>query len=124
MGPDEYSPMTRDNGFTNYMVKFNLISALETLHLLKAKKSDRYVEVMEKTNTSENELELFGEIADSLIVPYDPERKLYLQSADFEDYALIDMDSIWKDKRERLDIMRLKRKSTEADVSNRQIQLR
>lgn len=99
MGPDEYSPMTRDNGFTNYMVKFNLISALETLHLLKAKKPDRYVEVMEKTNTSENELELFGEIADSLIVPYDPERKLYLQSADFEDYALIDMDSIWKDKK-------------------------
>ena len=30
---------------------------------------------------------------------YDEKRKLYLQSADFEDYALIDMDSIWKDKK-------------------------
>ena len=99
MGPDEYSPMTRDNGFTNYMVKFNLISALETLRLLKEKKPDRYREVMEKTNTLESELEIFKKIADSLVVPYDEKRKLYLQSADFEDYALIDMDSIWKDKK-------------------------
>ena len=91
--------MTRDNGFTNYMVKFNLISALETLRLLKEKKPDRYREVMEKTNTLESELEIFKKIADSLVVPYDEKRKLYLQSADFEDYALIDMDSIWKDKK-------------------------
>lgn len=99
MGPDEYSPMTRDNGFTNYMVKFNLISALDTLCNLKEKKPKRYAEVMKKTNTLESDLELFREIADSLIVPYDEERKLYLQSADFEEYAQIDMDAIWKDKK-------------------------
>lgn len=99
MGPDEYSPMTRDNGFTNYMVKFNLISALEMLEILKEKKPERYMEVMKKTNISERDLKLFKKIADSLIVPYDEERKLYLQSADFEDYALIDMDAIWKDKK-------------------------
>lgn len=99
MGPDEYSPMTRDNGFTNYMVKFNLISALDTLCNLKEKKPERYAEVMKKTNTLESDLELFREIADSLIVPYDEERKLYLQSADFEEYAEIDMDAIWKDKK-------------------------
>ena len=44
-------------------------------------------------------MEIFKKIADSLVVPYDEKRKLYLQSADFEDYALIDMDSIWKDKK-------------------------
>ena len=99
MGPDEYSPMTRDNGFTNYMVKFNLISALDTLCNLKEKKPERYAEVMKKTNMLESDLELFREIADSLIVPYDEERKLYLQSADFEEYAQIDMDAIWKDKK-------------------------
>ena len=57
-------------------MKFNLISALETLRLLKEKKPDRYREVMEKTNTLESELEIFKKIADSLVVPYDEKRKL------------------------------------------------
>lgn len=46
---------------------------------MKEKKPDRYREVMEKTNTLESELEIFKKIADSLVVPYDEKRKLYLQ---------------------------------------------
>ena len=88
---------------------------------MKEKKPDRYREVMEKTNTLESELEIFKKIADSLVVPYDEKRKLYLQSADFEDYALIDMDPFGRIRRKRLVITLLRKRFIEAGVSSRRI---
>ena len=99
MGPDEYSPMTRDNGFTNYMVKYSLASTLEMLEFVKKKRPERYRELLDITGISQRDLEVFHEIATALPVPYDEKRDLYLQSADFEDYAELDMESIWKDKK-------------------------
>lgn len=99
MGPDEYSPMTRDNGFTNYMVKYSLETALEMLEFVKDRRPERYTELLDLTGVSKGDLEKFREIAESLPIPYDEKRDLYLQSADFEDYAEIDMESLWEDKR-------------------------
>lgn len=99
MGPDEYSPMTKDNGFTNYMVKYVLGETLALLERFQDKRPEQCAEVCDKTGTTEQELGAMREIADSLPVPYDCMRDLYLQSADFEDYAKIDMDSIWENKK-------------------------
>lgn len=99
MGPDEYSPMTRDNGFTNRMVKYTVSSALELLELMKEKRPERCEELVSRIGITEEEIRLLKEIAGSLPIPYDKERDLYLQSADFEDYAQIDMESIWEDKK-------------------------
>jgi kojibiose phosphorylase len=98
MGPDEYSPMTKDNGFTNRMVKYNLQSALAMLQLLKEMDLDCYHVVVKKYELDNQMLELFERIAKELPIPYDETRDLYLQSADFEEYAAIDLDDFWEDK--------------------------
>lgn len=99
MGPDEYSPMTKDNGFTNYMVKYSLNATKEMLEYFKRKRPEQYLELLKKAGIEEEELEQFKKIAESLPVPYDEKRDLYLQSADFEEYARIDMEDLWKDKK-------------------------
>ncbi len=98
MGPDEYSPMTKDNAFTNSMVKYNLNSAVEMAELIRKRNPESYAGLVRKINFQESELESFKQAAELLPIPYDPERDLYLQSADFEDYAAIDMDGLWKDR--------------------------
>lgn len=99
MGPDEYSPMTRDNGFTNYMVKYTLNKTREMLAYFKKSRPEQYLELVEKVGLDEEKLEQFRILAESLPVPYDEKRDLYLQSADFEEYAWINLDEFWKDKK-------------------------
>ncbi|GAA0181344.1 maltose phosphorylase [Clostridium sediminicola] len=98
MGPDEYSPMTRDNAFTNRMVMYNLSSAIEMGAKVKEKSPEEYVKLMEKISFEPEELEEFKIIADNMTLPYDEERDLYLQSADFEDYGEIDINGLWNDR--------------------------
>lgn len=98
MGPDEYSPMTRDNAFTNRLVKYNLKSAVEMTELLKEKNSEIYQDLVTKLGLKEEELKHFEQIASSLLIPYDEERNLYLQSADFEEYGEINIDDVWTDR--------------------------
>lgn len=98
MGPDEYSPMTRDNGFTVRMVKYNLDAAVEMAEMMGCEAPEKYQAFVEKTGISREELCSFREISESLKVPYDSERDLYLQSADFEQYDAIDLDGLWADK--------------------------
>lgn len=99
MGPDEYSPMTRDNGFTVRMVKYNLDSAVEMAKFMRDEVPGKYRIVTEALGISEKELGRFKEISAGLSLPYDAGRDLYLQSADFEQYASIDLSQLWKDKK-------------------------
>lgn len=98
MGPDEYSPMTKDNAFTNSMVKYNLNSAVKMAKLIREKNPESYNGLLRKIDFQESELEDFRQAAELLPVPYSPERDLYLQSADFEEYADIDIDALWQDR--------------------------
>lgn len=98
MGPDEYSPMTRDNGFTNRMVKYHLTSALDMAEQLKARNFEEYCGLVKKLGIGNQDLLAFENIAEKLSIPYDTDRELYLQSSDFEEYAPICLDDFWKDK--------------------------
>ncbi len=98
MGPDEYSPMTRDNGYTNRMVRFNLESAVKMACLVREKSPESYELLSKKIELSDDELEGFKRAAERLPIPFDSKRDLYLQSADFESYADFDIDKQWKDK--------------------------
>lgn len=98
MGPDEYSAMTSDNCFTNYMVKHHLSSAVSMAVLVKRDSPEQFERLKQKIQWEEEEASLFLEIAESLPLPYDKQKKLYLQSSDFYEYGDIDIDGIWKDK--------------------------
>lgn len=97
MGPDEYSPMTRDNAYTNRMVRKNLEDAVHMYHHFREKEPEWLQTLMQKTGFKEEEIQEFLHLADRLEIPFDPLRNLYLQSADFEDYAEIDLEAVWQD---------------------------
>ena len=99
MGPDEYSPMTRNNAYTNRLVIENLRCAVSMAEKARVEAPEVYEKLVEKIGLLPEELSKFTEIAELLPVPYDPERKLYLQSEDFESFADLDMDAIWTDRK-------------------------
>lgn len=98
MGPDEYSPMTRDNAYTNWLVRFNLNQAVTWATRMQQDVPGEWADLVSRLNFESDELQAFSHVASNLPVPYDEDRKLILQSSDFEDYAEIDIDGIWKDR--------------------------
>ncbi len=98
MGPDEYLPMTRNNSFTNRMVKFSLNKTVEYLEYLKNEDQGKYGEVRNRLHLKSSEIELFREFGEKLILPYDELTEVIPQSEDFEHYEDIDFDLIWKDR--------------------------
>ena len=97
MGPDGYSPMTRDNTYTNRMVRKNLEDAVHMYRQFREQKPEWLETFTRRIGFKEEEAEEFLHLADRLVIHYDSSRNLYLQSADFEDYADIDIEAIWQD---------------------------
>jgi len=96
MGPDEYSPFTKNNYYTNYFAKFSLELTVDQLQKLKI--DDRFAAVLAKFDLSESEIADFALVATQLPLPYDDSRKLLLQSEDFEDFAAVDFNELWLDR--------------------------
>lgn len=98
MGPDEYSPMTKDNAYTNFLVAFHLDIVSKLANEVEKKDPALYQKVSDKTGYTKQEGADFAKLGRELPLPYDKERNLLLQCADFEEYGIIDIDDIWKDK--------------------------
>ncbi|MEO2074894.1 MAG: glycosyl hydrolase family 65 protein [Bacillus sp. (in: firmicutes)] len=98
MGPDEYSPLSKNNAFTNFLAKFNLDKTLEAVKLLKEYSYEQYSTIWNKLLLSKNELEQFERVGNGLSIPKDEEQGLILQSDDFESYENIDFDEVWPDR--------------------------
>lgn len=96
MGPDEYTAFSKNNAYTNRMVKFNLEIAVETLNIIKNYNENDFYKVKERLGLTEDELILFLKIADSLKIPRKDD--LILQSEDFMEFADIDFNKVWKDR--------------------------
>ena len=97
MGPDEYSPFSRNNYYTNYLAKFSLELTVERLQKLKADKVT-YSEIITRLALSETETADFALVAAQLPLPYDETGKLLLQAEDFKYLADIDFNKEWRDK--------------------------
>jgi len=98
MGPDEYLPMTRNNTFTNHMVKFSLNKTVEYLESIKHDDIKRYSEIEQQYGLKASEIEKFKEVGEKLMLPFDENTEIIPQSEDFESYADLDFDAIWKDR--------------------------
>jgi kojibiose phosphorylase len=98
MGPDEYTPMSRDNAFTNHLVKYTLGETARLLSQAVARGDGAWRQLCERLEFDPQEIAAFEEIARDLPVPFDSKRNLVLQCADFEDYAPIDIDGLWDDR--------------------------
>jgi len=98
MGPDEYSPFSKNNAFTNYAVKFNLEKVLEAARFIYQAEPDNYTLLVNKVNLTKEELYQFERIMDGLPIPMDEKRNLILQSEDFDSFENIDFQEVWKDR--------------------------
>jgi kojibiose phosphorylase len=75
IGPDEYHEGVDDNAFTNVLARWNLRAA-GTL-------CDRFPDVGARLGVTEGERERWEEVAAALVVPFDPDTRLYEQFAGF-----------------------------------------
>lgn len=98
IGPDEYKPYVMNNAFTNRMVQWNLSKTAEFLRTMMELDRDSYDSIVQRLNLSEVEIERFAHIAGNIKIPYDKEKGIVLQCDDFERYADVDIDRLWKDK--------------------------
>ncbi|WP_216857151.1 glycoside hydrolase family 65 protein [Paenibacillus tritici] len=98
MGPDEYLPFTRNNAFTNRMVKFSLEQTAAYLDSLEDGDQGSYAAVAERLDLRPGERELFRHTAEKLRLPYDSQSELIPQSDDFASYAEVDFGSLWTDR--------------------------
>lgn len=98
MGPDEYLPMTRDNTYTNNMVRYSLKETLHTLEWMKDSYNECYHAFINRISLEDSEIAEFAKVAEALVKGYDEKSEVILQSQDFLSYADIDFDEIWTDR--------------------------
>lgn len=98
MGPDEYLPMTNNNAFTNRMVRFSLNKTVEYIEKIRSEDRKHYEEIQKRTGLGTDEIEKFRKTGERLMLPYDESTEIIPQSEDFESYADLDFNDIWKDR--------------------------
>lgn len=97
-GPDEYTAIVNNNCYTNLMAKENLEYAYEVALWMKENRNEVYVDLVEKLNLEEKELETWKKAADNMYIPYNEELGLYPQDDSFFDKAVWDFENTPKEK--------------------------
>ena len=102
MGPDEYTPFSRNNAYTNRLTAFALTLASFAWQKLDRIDSDAAAQLSAQLHLEDGELARFTDVAARLRLPYDEGRHLVLQSDDFFSYEPFDFDRWWPDRTRRL----------------------
>ena len=76
-GPDEYNAIVDNNFYTNLMARENIKDALKALSMLKDYDAEKYRELVNRLEITEEETESFRKIADNMYLPYDEKRGIY-----------------------------------------------
>jgi trehalose/maltose hydrolase-like predicted phosphorylase len=98
MGPDEYTPFSRNNAYTNRLVAFALRLTGFAWEKLARAAPARAEALRERLRLERSELERFEVIATKLRMPYDAQRRLVLQADDFFRLEPFDFERWWPDR--------------------------
>ena len=90
MGPDEYLPMTDNNAYTNRMVKYSLEMTL--------KYADKYKEKAENLGFDESLETKVRDVYENLKLTFNKNTVLIKQCEDWDRYADLDFNEVWKDR--------------------------
>ncbi|MFP4638512.1 MAG: glycoside hydrolase family 65 protein [Spirochaetaceae bacterium] len=82
-GPDEYTTVVNDNTFTNLMARTNLRYAAEVIPWLEQSDPDAYRRLVHDTDLRRDEIRQWQRAADEMFIPYDSERGIHPQDANF-----------------------------------------
>ncbi|WP_178983257.1 glycoside hydrolase family 65 protein [Winogradskyella helgolandensis] len=98
-GPNEYENNINNNWYTNYIAKWCIDYAVETIEKVKEGYSDDYKRIAGKTKISHEELAKWKKVADNMYFPYSEEDNVYLQQDGFLDKELITVADLDKSQR-------------------------
>ncbi len=80
MGPNEYGQCVNNNWYTNYMAKWVLEYALQVVGEMREGRPEAWEAMAARLAFDPAETGRWGEIAGKLILPYDPERQVFLEN--------------------------------------------
>jgi alpha,alpha-trehalose phosphorylase len=92
-GPDEYTTVVDDNGYTNLMARLNLSYAAEAVRTMQAERPEDYATLVEEVGLSPGEIAAWERAADAMHVPFDEHRGIHPQDARFLDHEPWDLDA-------------------------------
>ncbi|MDP8927209.1 MAG: glycoside hydrolase family 65 protein [Actinomycetota bacterium] len=92
-GPDEYTTVVNDNAYTNLMARMNLNYAATVLRQLRTQDPHRYRIVCEDVGLRDHEIDDWRRAAEAMHVPYDEERGINQQDAQFLDREVWDFEA-------------------------------
>lgn len=94
MGPDEFHMMVNNNTYTNFMAKQTFDYTIETLNNLKKENHERFVQLVDDLNISDEELANIALCSRKMIILYDSKTKLYEQHEGYFNLPHIDVNKI------------------------------
>jgi alpha,alpha-trehalose phosphorylase len=96
-GPDEYTTVVNDNTFTNLMARANLRYAAEVVPWLAQEHPEDHENLVHLTGLQPEEIERWQAAADAMYIPYDAERGIHPQDANFLEKEVWDFTGTPKD---------------------------
>jgi alpha,alpha-trehalose phosphorylase len=91
-GPDEYTTVVNDNTFTNLMARTNLRYAAEVVRWMREEEPDAFRHLVHETGLEDDEVDRWEHAAERMFVPYDDERSIHPQDANFLEKERWDFD--------------------------------
>jgi alpha,alpha-trehalose phosphorylase len=97
-GPDEYTTLVNDNAFTNLMARLNLRYAADVVDDLAAGDPEVFARLAHDTAVGPDEPALWRRAADAMYIPYDEDRGITPQDANFLAKEVWDFDHTPREK--------------------------
>ena len=93
-GPNEYENNVNNNFYTNYIAKWCLEYAVDSINSVKHNYLEDFERTRIKTNLKGEETYKWIEVADDMYFPFSEEHNIYLQQDSFLDKELIKVDKL------------------------------
>ena len=98
-GPNEYENNINNNFYTNYIAKWCMEFALDTLNKIKDTDAEAYHKIVAKAKLTQQEIEVIKSMSKSVYLPYSKEHDVYLQQDGFLDKNLTPVSELSADER-------------------------
>ncbi|WP_223032734.1 glycoside hydrolase family 65 protein [Hanstruepera marina] len=98
-GPNEYENNVNNNWYTNYIAKWCIDYAIESINTVKANHNSDFTRILNKVKLSEAEISEWKQVADNMHFPYSEEYGVYLQQDGFLDKELNTVKDLDKSQR-------------------------
>jgi alpha,alpha-trehalose phosphorylase len=96
-GPDEYTTVVNDNAFTNLMARANLRYAVEVVRWMRDDEPVAFRHLVHETGVEEHEIDAWEAAAEAMFIPFDEDRGIHPQDANFLEKERWDFEGTPKD---------------------------